>query len=125
MTNGPDLFVSTSAKDPCEWNPDQNPFLAPDKWKSYGSVYRLTMPGHLATNIAWTTGPTVLELTLRGSAMTITQDGKQLAQSILTGPLAEQLRRANKLKPITWSNGIYGKFAGNKLDGSVNTLAQP
>ncbi len=124
VTSGPDLFVSTSAKDPCEWNPDQNPFLAPDKWKSYGLVYRLTMPGHLATNLAWTNGPTVLELTLRGSTMTITQDGKQLAQSTLTGPLAEQLRRANQLKPITWSNGIYGQFAGKKLDGSVSSATK-
>lgn len=124
VTNGPDLFVSTSAKDPCEWNPDQNPFLAPEKWKSYGSVYRLTMPGHLATNLAWTNGPTVLELTLRGSTMTITQDSKPLAQSTLTGPLAEQLRRATKLKLITWSNGVYGQFFGKKLDGSVSTTTK-
>ena len=46
VTIGRDLFISTSAKFPCEWNAEQFPFLAPDKWKSYGSVYRMTMPGH-------------------------------------------------------------------------------
>lgn len=120
VTNGADLFVSTSAKDPCEWKPEQNPFLAPDKWKSYGTVYRLTMPGHLAANLSWTSGPTIVELTLRGATMTILQDGRKLAQSTLTGPLAEQIRLSNRLKPITWSNGIYGPFAGKQLDGSVS-----
>lgn len=42
---GPSLFVSTSAKSPMEWQPENFPFLAPEKCKSYGEVYRLTMPG--------------------------------------------------------------------------------
>lgn len=121
VTNGPDLFVSTCAKSACEWNPAQNPFLAPDKWKSYGTVYRLTMPGHLAASIAWTAGPTLLELTLRGSTMTISQDGRQLAETTFTGPLAGQLPRPGQLKPVTWKNGIYGQFAGKTLEGSLHS----
>ncbi len=47
VTSGSDLFVSTSAKAPCQWDPDRFPFLAGNKWKAYGAVYQLTMPGHL------------------------------------------------------------------------------
>jgi hypothetical protein len=121
VTNGPDLFVSTCAKGTWEWNPDQYPFLAPDKWKSYGTVYRLKISGHLAASIAWTKGPTLLELTLRGATMTIAQDGRTLAETALTGPLARQIPQAEQLKPIRWKSGIYGQFAGKSLDGSVGT----
>lgn len=125
LTNGTDLYVSTSAKHPCQWNPDRYRFLAPEKWKSYGSVYRLTMPGHLAANLKWTGGQTILELAMSGREMTISQDGKRLAASTLTGPLAEQLRRSIKLKGATWKNGIFGPFIGKKLDGSIHTSRRP
>ena len=120
VTSGDSLFVSTSAKDPCEWNPDQNPFLAPDKWKSYGSVYRLTMPGHLGTSTAWTNGPTKLDLTIRGAELSIAQDGKQLATATVPGPLGDRLRRLSKLKPVQWGDGLYGTFSGNRLEGTVH-----
>jgi hypothetical protein len=123
VTNGPDLFVSTCAKSACEWNPDQNPFLAPDKWKSYGTVYRLTMPGHLAASIAWTTGPTLLELTLRGATMTITQDGRKLAETTITGALASQLPQSGRMQPVRWRSGIYGQFGGKTLEGSMNSMS--
>ncbi len=119
VTSGSDLFVSTSAKDPCEWDPEKYPFLAPDKWKSYGTVYRLTMPGHLGSNTNWTTGATTFELTLRGSTMLISQDGKQIAETTVTGPVAEKLRELKALQTVNWGNGIYGKFAGQILNSSV------
>jgi len=121
VTSGDSLFVSTSAKDPCVWNPDQNPFLAPDKWKSYGSVYRLTMPGHLGASTAWTNGPTKLDFTIRGPELSITQDGKHIATKTVTGPLGEKLRRASKLRSVQWGNGLYGKFSGLRLEGTVSS----
>jgi hypothetical protein len=120
VTSGDSLFISTSAKDPCEWNPDQNPFLAPDKWQSYGAVYRLTMPGHLGAATAWTDGPTRLELTIRGNQMRISQDGNQLASTTVAGSLGDALHSLSKLKPVKWGDGIYGKFNGVKLEGTVS-----
>jgi hypothetical protein len=119
VTNGDSLYVSTSAKDPCEWNPVQNPFLAPDKWKSYGSVYRLTMPGHLGASIAWTNGPTKLDFTIREAKLSIAQGGKQLATTVVPGQLGERLRHLSKLRPVQWGDGLYGKFSGNQLEGTV------
>ena len=121
VTVGDGLLVSTSAKSPSVWNPEQNPFLAPDKWKSYGTVYRLTMPGHLSATTNWTDGPTTLEFTIRGSTMEIKQDGQPLATATITGPLAEQLRSLTKLKPVTWGTGIYGKFRGQAINGRVTS----
>jgi len=120
VTSGPDLFVSTSAKFPCEWDATQYPFLAPDKWKSYGSVYRLTMPGHLGATTKWTDGRTALEFTIRGADITIAQDGKELAGAMLTGPLGEQLRAISAVTNVKWGDGIYGKFGGTLTRGVIN-----
>ena len=121
VPSGPNLFVSTSAKWPCEWEPDKFSFLAPDKWRSYGSVYRLTMPGHLSSATKWTDGPTTFEFSIHNDEMSITQDGVTMAATRLTGPLAEQLRDATVSKNVRWGQGIYGKFNGNALQGSVQT----
>ena len=121
FTSGDALFISTSAKYPCEWDPQQFPFLSPEKWKSYGSVYRLTSPGHLGASTKWTDGPTTFELTIDGNEMSIRQDGQQIAATKLTGPFAEKVaNRRPGLKPIRWGAGIYGKFSGPLIEGSVN-----
>jgi hypothetical protein len=83
------------------------------------------MPGALAARLAWTSGPTVVELTLRDANMTIAQDGKLLAQTEVAGALGEQLRGLRRLKPVTWRSGVYGPFAGKQLDGSVTASAKP
>lgn len=120
VTSGPDLFISTSAKWPAEWDANKFPFLAPEKWKSYGSVYRLTMPGHLGAATKWTDGPTKVEFTIRGSRISIAQDGEPLAAFTLTGPLAERLATMTRLKNLRWGDGIYGRFSGKAIDGVVN-----
>jgi hypothetical protein len=120
VPNGPDLIISTSAKHPCEWDATRFPFLAPDKWKSYGSVHRLTLPGHLSANVMWTTGSTTLEFALRGASLSISQDGKKIAETIVENPLAERLRAIKRIENIRWGEGIFGKFSGQKLDGSIS-----
>lgn len=119
VPSGQDLLISTSAKVPCDWEPDRFPFLAPDKWKSYGSVYRLTMPGHLSASPKWTDGPTTLEFLISGADLSILQDGEQIARTRLTGPLAAQLGQAPEVKSIRWGEGIYGKFSGRSIEGAL------
>ena len=121
VPSGPDLFIATSAKAPYQWEPKKFPFLAPDKWKSYGKVYRMTMPGHLAVPTIWTAGPTTLEFELQPGQMSIRQDGKLLATSKLTGPLSRQLAGVKSLKNIQWGKGIYGPFTGRSLKGTTQT----
>jgi hypothetical protein len=119
VTSGDSLYVSTSAKSPCEWEPERYPFLAPDRWKSYGAVYRITTAGHLGAATAWTEGSTTFDLAIEGGRMTIAQDGKTLAATDITGPLAEKLPGLAKLNPIRWGDGLYGRFGGVKLEGGV------
>ncbi len=80
----------------------------------------MTMPGHLGATTKWTDGPTTIEFTIRDSDITIAQEGKQLAATRLTGPLAKRLRAASGLKNVTWGVGIYGRFSGTAIDGTVN-----
>lgn len=119
VTSGANLFVSTSAKSPVAWEPERFPFLAPDKWKSYGAVHRLTMPGHLGANIAWTNGPTTLEFTLRDAEMTIIQDGRKIATTAVAEPLAGKLRPLPEFESISVGAGLYGKFGGKMIEGAV------
>ena len=121
VTNGEDLTISTSAKWPCEWDAKKFPFLAAKKWKSYGSVYRMTMPGHLSATTKWTDGPTRFEFTIRGSEITITQDGRPLAATTLTGAPAKHIRGFSGLKNATWGKGIYGRFRGISIGGRIET----
>lgn len=125
VPSGADLFISTSAKFPCEWDARRFPFLAPEKWKSYGSVHRLTIPGHLSANTAWTDGPSTFQFTLQGASLAISQDGRKLAETSVTGPLAERLRAVKQLVGIRWGEGIHGKFSGRKLDGTVSRERAP
>ena len=120
VANGPDLFISTSAKAPYQWDPKLYPFLSPDKWKSYGKVYRASMPGHLAAPTKWTDGPTTIEFTISGPEVVIQQDGKRLAKTTLTGSLAEQLGKIEQLKNVQWGEGIYGRFGGKSIAGNID-----
>ena len=119
VTVGDSLFVSTSAKDPCEWRPEAEPFLAPDKWQSYGAVHQVRMPGHLQAATRWTDGPTTLEFELRGAEVRLLQDGRELARSTLEGELADLLRQRGPLTQVTWKQGLYGAFGGRSLSGTI------
>lgn len=119
VTSGSDLFISTSAKWPCEWDAEKFLFLASDKWKSYGAVYRMTTPGHVSATTNWTEGPTTFEFTIRGTEVAIAQDGTQLVIAVLTGPLAEGVSARSELKLEKWGDGIYGRFRGAAIDGTI------
>ena len=120
VANGPNLFISTSAKSPFKWEPKKFPFLAPNKWKSYGKVYQMSMTGHLSAPTKWTEAPTTIEFVLNGSELAVLQDGKSLAKTQLTGSLAQDLGRTKSFKNIKWGKGIYGPFGGTSISGKIN-----
>ena len=120
VPSGTGLFVSTSAKSPREWDAQKFPFLAPDKWKSYGTVYKLTAPGHLSAATKWTEGPTTFEFVIRGTSISIRQDGQEIAETALNGPLSEQVTNITHLTDVRWGQGIYGRFSGSAIDGVID-----
>jgi hypothetical protein len=123
IPSGPNLFISTSSKGVSEWQPEKFPFLAPDKWKSYGKVYRVTMPGHLAAPTKWTAGATKISFIIRGTEVTIKQDNHNLATTKLGGRLAALVGQAESLKfrDVHWGDGVYGKFGGTSITGTIDT----
>lgn len=120
IPSGTDLFIATSAKSPYEWKPGKYSFLAPDKWKSYGKVYRATMPGHLSVSTKWTDGPTKLEFSIREREMSIRQDGALSASCPLTGSLADKADKLATLKDAKLGSGIYGPHGCVSLEGVIS-----
>ena len=119
VPSGADLYLSTSAKSPVPWEPAKFPFLAPNKWRSYGAVYRLTAAGHLGAPLRWTEGPTTIEFTIRGAQFSISQDGRLLAETSVAGELAEQLAGLQGIAKPRWGEGIYGPFGGAAIQGAI------
>ena len=119
VASGPDLFISTSGKAPMEWEPQRYPFLAPEKWKSYGKVYRATMQGHLSAPTRWTTGPTKLVFTLKDGELAIHQDGDLLARCSVTGALQQKLKQAKSFRPPRWGEGTFGSHGNVSLQGEM------
>jgi len=115
---GDSLMVSTSAKWPCEWKPEFE-FLGDDKWKEYGAVVRLKMPGNLCAPIGWTDGPTEIVCTVGGGEMSVTQDGKLLASAKLSEFLASRIAACSGLGEVGWGRGAFGLYGGVSLDGAV------
>lgn len=102
---GDSLLVSTSPKGPLEWDPQKYPFVADDdKWKEYGQVYRLTMPGHLCASVKWTGRPVTLRFVIARDTMRIVQDGEELGAAAVDHTLTAGLTSAK----MTWAAGTFG-----------------
>ncbi len=119
VPSGPSLFISTSAKSPIEWDPGRFAFLAPDKWKSYGSVYQMTLPGQLSAATTWTDGATTFEWTIKENEVSIIQDGAPIGSTTLTDSLAVPLRDLSDSQRVNWGQGIYGPFRGRSIAGTI------
>ena len=116
---GADLFISTSAKAPRVWDPKPFPFLVNDQWKSYGTVYRATMPGHVGGTAKWTEGATTFEFLFDDRQLSILQDRITIASEPVTGSYAKELGSIALHPNIEWGTGIYGQFSGPSITGSI------
>ena len=113
VSSGSHLFVATSAKSPAEWDSNRAPWLAPDKWKSYGSVYRIAVPGHLSVATIWTEGATTFEFGFAGKQLTVHQDGELLGESAIPEEWATRLRWPSEA--VQLGKGLYGPFSGPSI----------
>ena len=117
---GDSLMISTSPKGPCRWEPRFD-FVGNDKWKEYGAVIRLKMPGNLCAPVAWTDGPTELRFVVTGKEMIIAQDGRRLASTGIDDSLAGNLSAGLSPDGVMWGNGVFGPFAGTILRKTSKT----
>lgn len=106
------LFISTSAKWQCEWEPKFS-YVGEEAWKEYGTITHVRVPGHLSVPVKWTEGPTELRFTISDDGLQITQDGKELGTAKLDGIAV------GALGELTWGQGAYGVFTGKQVTGKV------
>ncbi|MCS6860265.1 MAG: hypothetical protein NZT92_08095 [Abditibacteriales bacterium] len=114
---GDSLYISTSAKGTPAYDPKFK-FLADDKWKEYGMVYRYRLPGHLSVPMEWKDRTTQLEFIIEKGWMRVRQDGKELGRASLNGAALPTLTKDR----LTWGSGLYGQFAGKMMSKRVEGL---
>lgn len=113
------LLISTSAKSPCKWEPKFD-FVANGAWKEYGSVTRVSVPGHLSAPVRWTEKTTELRFVISNKTMRIEQDGCQIGCVALSGAVANAETSAEQFSKVVWGRGAYGVFTGTSVDGAIN-----
>jgi hypothetical protein len=109
------LYVSTSSKGGNEYDAKFT-FLDGDRWKEYGKVYRLTLPGQLSAQVRWSESPTTIRCVLTDDSMTIYQDGRRSASR----DVAPRKLLAAQPARIAWGRGIYGPLIGKLLTWKSN-----
>lgn len=111
---GDSLYIATSAKASTPYEPKFR-FLAGDKWREYGRVYRLRQPGTLAVLTRWKGGPTTFDIEFGPERLSVEQDGQSLGTLQLDpngwgfqGPLR-----------IEWGKGVFGPLRGKIVERQV------
>jgi hypothetical protein len=110
---GDSLFLSTSSKGTGRWLEEYD-FLSEAERREYGTVLKLSMPGHLSAVISWTGKPLTLEFLVFADRLLIRQDGREIGRSKFVPSDAKRLR---SLK-TTRGQGIFGPLRGRLLPGS-------
>ncbi|MFT4590439.1 MAG: hypothetical protein ACI8QF_004570 [Limisphaerales bacterium] len=103
---GDSLYISTSSKTAMKLDPKPD-FLLPDKWKDFGAVYRVTVPGQLTVSTRWVDGPTTFVFEIAGDRMRVLQDEKELGRADVGG-----LFQPESGAKVKWGVGVYGALNG-------------
>lgn len=103
---GDALFIGTSAKTSAPYSARYE-FLADGRWRDYGKVHRLRVPGHLSAHIRWTGKPIRFEFVLREQGLAIVQDGKEIGRSAFDRAL-----KVPAFHSVRWGKGVFGDLRG-------------
>ena len=108
---GDSLFVSTSSKGSTPYDPSFGFLNEGEKWKEYGRVYQLTLPGQVSIDTAWKASPLTFEITATPNQLTLSQTGGKTQNARITREMFDALRKGT----ITQRSGVYGQFRGKEL----------
>ncbi len=112
---GDSLFVSTSSKGSTPYDPSFGFLNEGDKWKEYGRVYELTLPGQVSIDTEWNSGPLKFEIKISPDEITLRQIQGNTGSAKLSRGMYEAVL-GGKFQP---QNGVYGKFRGRDMKLSV------
>lgn len=113
VTHRDAMLVSTSAKWPCPWEPKFE-FVANGKWKEYGDVTRVHVPGHLSAPAEWTEGSTQFSIELGETEARVFQEGRLLGTIPYEGALADLPTSLEAPINFEWGRGAFGRFIGEQ-----------
>ena len=105
------MYIGTSSKRGETWSKEAETLLPKDLRDQYGAIYRIQMPGNLATTIKWKEQPTKLRFLIQDGFMSIYQDGKLLSKCPVSQSNQDQLDRVQ----VTSGSGIFGRFTGQSI----------
>ncbi len=105
------LFVSTSAKGSAPYEQSFEFLNAGDKWKDYGRVYELTLPGQVSIDTAWKNGRNNYRITCTPTTLTLSQDGGATHKTNITRKMYDAITSGT----LKLREGVYGKFGGKLL----------
>lgn len=117
VTIGPDLIFSTSAKSPLEWEPKYS-FVDNDRWKEYGSVHRMYVPGNLSVYIDYGDGNVDLRFSLADGFQTIEQNRRIIARHPISNDIERLIEQSTPESPAN-GKGIFGAFGGRSIEVEV------
>lgn len=103
---GDSLFIGTSAKTSAPYDPRYD-FLSAGRWRDYGKIHRLTVPGHLSAHFRWTGKPIRFEFVLGERGLAIVQDGKEIGRSRFDAAL-----KIPAFHSVRWGRGVFGDLHG-------------
>lgn len=111
------LLASTANKNGAPMEPRLE-FLAEDeRWREYGAVHHLHLPGHLSASMRWTGQLSEFLLEITPAAMRVYQDGVLLGET----PLEAAAMAGFQPDSVRVGAGVFGRFSG----ASIEMLAQP
>ena len=113
---GDSLFVSTSSKGSTPYDPSYGFLNEDDKWKEYGRIYQLTLPGQVSIDTEWKAGPITFEITATPDQLTLRQAGGKSQVARITRAMFDALRSGQVIQ----RSGVFGKFGGQELTVTKN-----
>jgi hypothetical protein len=120
VPHGDSLYIATSAKSAAPYE-EKFTFLANDKWREYGTVYRHRQPGAVSVPFDWKPNPTTFEFVWNAREIRILQDGKPLGAI----PWPSSLGAPRPPARVTRGNGIFGPSGGTILPDPDGPAAPP
>jgi len=103
IPQGDSLLISTANKNGAVPAPELS-FLEDNRWREYGAVHHLRLPGHLSAPLTYRQSATELQIIISRQWLAIRQDGRLLAQS----PLPPDSMATFAIESVRWKEGVFG-----------------
>jgi len=110
------LFVATSSKGSTPYEEKFQFLNADDKWRDYGRIYELKLPGQASIETTWQEGPLEYEIVITAEKILLRQVGGAACEADMPAGMFDKVAAGALQK----QRGVYGKFSGKTLEIDVH-----